>query len=169
MRTRAEQVAAIRADQKLWRELAAEVGAERYEEPGPMGDWSFADMAGHLLGWRNRTIGRLDAAARREPEPPPPWPRELDDDDSFVATDGPDPDAINAWIREQHAGRAPEQLVRDYEASYDRLVTAIESLPDDLLTDPDAFPWIGAPLVTVDFTGHLHEEHLAVVRAWLDG
>jgi hypothetical protein len=169
MRTRAEQIAAIRADQQLWRDLAAEVGPDRYAEPGPMGEWSFGDLAGHLVGWRNRTIARFEAAARAEPEPDAPWPADLDEDDSFQGGGGDDPDAINAWIRDQHAGRAPEQLVADYDASYDRLIAAIESLPDQLLTDPDAFPWIGAPAITVDFTGHLHEEHLPGLRAWLDG
>ena len=57
MRTRAEQIAAIKADQQFWRDLAAEVGPDRYAEPGPMGEWSFGDMAGHLLGWRDRTTG----------------------------------------------------------------------------------------------------------------
>ena len=162
MRTRLELIARIRADQKFWRDLAAEVGPGRYAEPGPMGEWSFADMAGHLLGWRNRTIARVEAAANGAPEPAPPWPPELDDD--------PDEERrINAWIRDQHADRTPEQLVGDYDASYDRLVAAIESLPEDLLTDPGAFPWIGEPLASADFTSHLHDEHMATVRAWLDG
>ena len=38
MRTQADQVAALRADQAFWRALAAEVGPARYAEPGPMGD-----------------------------------------------------------------------------------------------------------------------------------
>ena len=74
MRTRVEQVASIRADQQFWRDLAAEVGPDRHEEPGPMGDWSLAAMAGHLLGWRDRTITRLRAFSRSEPDPADPWP-----------------------------------------------------------------------------------------------
>ena len=62
MRTRAEQLAALHADQQFWQDLAAEVRPDRYGEPGPMGEWSFGDMAGHLVGWRNRTIARLEAA-----------------------------------------------------------------------------------------------------------
>ncbi|HYN68647.1 MAG TPA: maleylpyruvate isomerase N-terminal domain-containing protein [Candidatus Eisenbacteria bacterium] len=158
MRTRTEQTEALRADQQYWRDLAAEVGPDRYAEPGPMGEWSFGDMAGHLLGWRNRTIRRLEAAARGEPEPPDPWPAELEDDD-----------VINDWIHEQHADRSPEQLVRDYDASYDRLITALESLPDEKLTDPNAMPWADDALVNVDFTDHLRDEHVPSVRAWLDG
>jgi len=157
MSTKAEQLAAIRADQQFWRDLAAEVGPERYAEPGPMGEWSFGDMAGHLLGWRNRTIARLEAAGRGEPEPAAPWPPHMDDDDT-----------INDWIRWQDAGRSPEELVGAYEGSYDRLAAAIDALSEEQLTDPDTFEWLGEPLVDVDFTGHLHEEHVPAVRAWLD-
>jgi hypothetical protein len=157
MRTRAEQIAAIRADQQVWRDLAAEVGPDRYGEPGPMGEWTFGDMAGHLLGWRNRTIARLEAFSRDEPEPPNPWPADLEDDD-----------AINAWIRDRDADRSPVAQVGDYDASYDRLASAIETMPDAKLTDPEVIPWIGAALVDVDFTDHLHEEHIPSVRTWLD-
>ena len=158
MRTQAEQIAEIRADQEFWRALAAEVGPGRYAEPGPMGEWSFADMAGHLAGWRARTISRLRAAGRGEPEPAPPWPADLQEDDEV--------DKINAWIRKQHADRTPEQLVADYDASYDRLIDALEAVPAHLQSA--VVPWTGEPLVDVDFTGHLHDEHVAPVRAWLD-
>lgn len=161
MQTKAEQIAAIRADQQFWRDLAAEVGPDRYVEPGPMGEWSFGDMAGHLVGWRNRTLARLVAVAQGEPDPANPWPAELD-------TGDPSDDAVNAWIHAQHVGRSPAQLVADYDASYDRLVAIIESMPDARLTDPTAIPWLEGPLVDVDFTGHLHDEHVPSVRAWLD-
>lgn len=157
MRTRADQIAAIRADQQFWRDLAAEVGPDRYSEPGPMGKWSFGDMAGHLLGWRNRTLARLEAASRGEPDPPDPWPAELEDDD-----------AINDWIHDQHAERSPAQLVGEYDASYDRLIAIIETMPEDTLRNPNALPGAGVAPIDVDFTtGHLHDEHVPAVRAWL--
>ncbi len=159
MRTQAEQIAALRADQEFWRALAAEVGPARYAQPGPMGEWSFADMAGHLTGWRERTINRVLAVARGEPEPAPPWPADLDADD--------DVDKVNDWIREQHAGRAPERLVAEYDASYERLIEALETVPAHL--QRAVVEWADQPLVEVDFTGHLHEEHVEPVRAWLDG
>jgi uncharacterized protein (TIGR03083 family) len=160
MRTKNEAIAALRADQQFWRDLADRVGPDRYAEPGPMGEWTFGDMAGHLVGWRNRTIRRLEAFAHDEPEPPNPWPAELDDDDD-------DDDSINDWIRAQHAGRAPAQLVADYDASYDRVIAAIESVSDAKLTDPEALPELGSALVDADFTDHLHEEHVPAVEAWL--
>jgi hypothetical protein len=159
MRTRTEQIAAIRADQLFWRGLAAEIGPERYSEPGPMGEWSFGDMAGHLLGWRNRTLARLVAFAQGEPDPADPWPSELDADD--------DVDAINAWIQDHQANRSPAQLVDDYDNSFDRLVAIMETIPETKLVDPGAIPFVGGPLVDVDFGGHLHDEHVPGVRAWL--
>ena len=161
MRTKAEAIAAIRADQRFWRDLAAEVGPARYAESGPMGEWSFGDLAGHLLGWRNRTLLRLEAGASGRPQPGNPWPAELDERDD-------DDEGINAWIHEQHAGRPPAELVAAYDASYDRLAAVLDSLPEDVLTDAQAVPWLGAALADVDFTGHLHDEHVPGVRAWLD-
>jgi hypothetical protein len=160
MRTKDEAIGALRADQQFWRDLADRVGPDRYTEPGPMGEWSFGDMAGHLLGWRNRTIARLEAFSRGEPEPPNPWPAELDD-----AADGDD--SINDWIRVQHAGRTPAQLVADYDAAYDRVIAALETMSDAKLTDPNVIPWLDSALVDADFTGHLHDEHVPAVEAWL--
>jgi hypothetical protein len=160
MRTRAEQIEAIRADQRFWRDLAARVGPDRYGSPGPMGEWSFGDMAGHLLGWRERTLSRLAAFALGEPDPPPAWPTALDG-----AND--DDESINAWIHAQHAGRAHAEMVADYDATYDRLIAILETIPDEKLNDPTAIPWVGEALVEVDFTGHLHDEHVPSVDAWL--
>jgi hypothetical protein len=159
MPTRAEHTAAIKADQQFWRDLASEVGPARYDEPGAMGEWTFGDVAGHLVGWRNRTIARLEAAARGEPDPIPFEP----DTDEEV-------DAENVAIREAHAGRPAMELVDAYTDSYDRLIRALDALPESALRDAAAFPWTeGAALIDITFTGHLHEEHVPDVRAWLDG
>jgi hypothetical protein len=158
MRTQADQIAELRADQEFWRALSAEVGRERYAEPGPMGGWSFADMAGHLSGWRERTINRVLALGRGEPAPTSPWGAEPEGEDEVHK--------VNDWIRARDANRAPEELVADYDASYDRLIEALEAVPADLQVA--VVEWAGEPLVEVNFTGHLHDEHVAPVRAWLD-
>jgi hypothetical protein len=147
----------IRAEQQSWRALVDSVGRERMDQPGPMGDWTFKDLVSHLAAWRNRTIGRLDAAARGEPEPPSPWPSELDDDDS-----------INAWIHERDRDLSLDEVLADYDSSFDRLAAAIAALPEKALTDPDYFPWSdGRPLVEADFFSHLRDEHEPSIREWL--
>jgi len=122
-----------------------------------MGEWSFRDLAGHLLGWRNRTIARLEAAVRNQPEPAPPWPAELDDDD-----------VINDWIRDNDRNRSSQELIDAYDASYDRLAAAVEAISPEQFETPGAFGWLdGDALRNADPTSHFHDEHEATVREWL--
>jgi len=159
--SRSAIVARIEAERDHWRDLLAQVGEDRMTEPGPMGEWSFKDLAAHLLGWRNRTIGRLEAAATGAPEPPAPWPPELDEVDD-------DDDAINAWIQEQSRDRSVRDVLDAVEKSYARMGAAVAVLPEEMVTLPDAFPWLeGTSLRDTDLFGHLHEEHEPAIRAWL--
>ena len=147
----------VRADRAVWREMVAAVGPDRFDEPGPMGEWSFGDLAGHLLGWRERSIARLEAAARGERDTPAPWPADLDDDD-----------AVNDWIHERDRGRSAQELVDAYDASFERLAVAIEAIPPEVVDRAASLPWLeGRPLSDLDPTGHFHDEHEASLRAWL--
>src|SRR5436190_13543951 len=108
--TKDQILGTIAADEGDWASLVAEVPAARIDEPGPMGDWSFRDLVSHLLAWRNRTIGRLQAAQAGAPRPANPWPATVSDDDP-----------INAWLRDQDAGRSAQELLGAYAASFARL------------------------------------------------
>lgn len=122
-----------------------------------MGEWSFRDLAAHLLGWRQRTIARLEAAGAGMPEPPPFWPADLAGDD----------DAINAWLHERDLGRGVDEILADVEDSYHRIARAIARLPDSTITDRH-FDWLdGGTLAAADLFGHLHDEHEPSIRAWL--
>jgi hypothetical protein len=152
-------LAHIRSERAWWANLVAEIGEERMTEPGPMGAWTFKDLAAHLLGWRERTIARLEAAADGRPEPPAPWPAELDDDDT-----------INAWIQERSQDRSVREVLDDMDRSYERLASAVAALPERLVTDPDALPWLGGEsLADTDLFSHVHDEHEPSIRAWLAG
>lgn len=147
----------IESERAHWRDLVDEVGEDRMEEPGPMGDWTFKDLASHLLGWRNRSIARYEAAAAGRPEPAPPWPAELKDDDE-----------INPWIRAQDLPRSVREVLDDVDQSYVRLAKAIDSLPVEMVVEPDVFPWLeGESIAQVDLFGHLHDEHEPSIREWL--
>jgi uncharacterized damage-inducible protein DinB len=148
-------VTRIREERDRWHALAAEVGEDRMEEPGPMGEWTFKDLAGHLLGWRERTIARIEAGP--DGNPPTPWPAELQTDDE-----------INAWIYEQHRDRPLRDVLDDLDQTYSRLIRAIEMTPEGQLTSPGRFDWMGEQrLFEADFSGHLYEEHEPAIRAWL--
>jgi hypothetical protein len=153
--------ATIDAEHRAWRDLIAEIGEDRMTEPGPMGDWSFRDLIVHLLGWRERTVARLEAIAAGQPEPPDPWPAELEEDD--------DVDAVNDWIQARGADRSVAELLAAADASYERLGAALSAIPAATLRDPAGIPWLdGTAAVDVDWLSHLHEEHDPSIRAWLD-
>jgi hypothetical protein len=150
----------IDADETAWQQLVADVPPARMDEPGPMGEWSFRDLVSHLLAWRNRTLGRLRAAAAGAPRPPAPWPADLTDDDP-----------INDWFRQQDAGRSARDLLDDYAASFGRLRSAVAAVPEDAFLGetetPGYFRWRdGQGEIQSDFTGHL-ADHAADVRSWL--
>jgi hypothetical protein len=155
-----EQIAAtIEREHAAWRALVDEVGRDRMDEPGPMGEWTFRDLAAHLLGWRERSIGRLRALGEGRGEPPEPWPSDIDDDDV---------DAINAWMQDRMAGRSVDEVLAAVDASYDQLAAALGALPADVLTTPNGIPWLeGESALTTDWLGHLHDEHDEGIRAWL--
>lgn len=151
----------IKADESAWSALVADVPPGRMTEPGPMGDWSFRDLVSHLLSWRNRTIGRLQAAQQGAPRPPAPWPAGMTEDDP-----------INAWFLEQDAGRSAADLLAAYGASFGRVSSAVAALPAEAFISesadsPGYFRWRdSAGEIESDFSGHLLD-HVGDVRAWL--
>lgn len=156
MKTRDELLKEIQDEREAWNALLAEVGEGRMEEPGPMGDWTFKDLAAHLTAWRERTLARLEAGPDGD-VPPTPWPASLETDDE-----------INDWIHAQHRDRPLGDVLADADQSFERLANLIETMPEEDLMTPGRFEWMGAtPLVEADFFGHLHEEHDPSIRAWL--
>lgn len=154
---RAQIVATIEREQATWRALIDKVGRDRMDEPGPMGEWTFKDLAAHLLGWRERTISRVRAVAEGRADPPDPWPDGMDDDDA------------NTWMHGRMAERSVDDVLAAVDASYEALAAALGSLPSEVLTDPQGIPWLdGETALENDWLGHLHDEHDASIRAWLE-
>ncbi|CAN5734684.1 hypothetical protein BH20CHL3_BH20CHL3_06060 [soil metagenome] len=146
-----------------WQALVAEVGAERMSELGPMGEWSFKDLTSHLTGWRGYSISRLEAALRGEGDAPFPWPPVLDTDDE-----------INQWIYDTEKDRPLADVLTGFDATFARLRAVVEEMPEEMLIDPNAFPWmegesLGSALVSGFYFDHWRGEHEPTVRAWLDG
>ena len=123
-----------------------------------MGEWTFGDLAGHLAGWREHRLRELEAVARGEAAPAPPWPAGLVENDE-----------INDWIHDHQSGTVQDRI-HAYDATFERLASAIEALPETMAEDPGAFGWMeGTAPVDGDWGIHLRDEHEPLVRAWLAG
>lgn len=162
MKTRDDLLAEIRQEQAAWRDLLAEIGEDRMEEPGSMGGWTFKDLTAHLLFWNDRTLARIEAGPGGDA--PPPWPESIGHEDEIE-----DWDEVNAWIHEQSRDRTLRDVLDDKDRQYERLADLIAALSDEALMTPGHFDWMGGrALVEAEFFGHLHEEHLPSIRAWLE-
>src|SRR3954462_1434477 len=123
----------VRADRQLWRDVVPEVGRGHMDEPGPMGAWTFKDLTAHLAAWRNYRIPMIVAAGRGETVPAPPWPSDLAEDDY---------DLVNDWFRQRDEDRPLDDVLDDYDASFERLAVALESMPERIAHDPNGLPWM---------------------------
>jgi hypothetical protein len=156
--TKAELLDRIDREHAAWQALVAEVGTERMEEAGPMGEWSFKDLAAHLLGWRQRTIARLRAAGGGPPAAERFWPADIGDDD----------DEVNDWIHDQQKDRPTDAVLADVDRSYVQMREAVDRLDDATVNDPNRFEWLeGQSLAETALFSHLHDEHEPSVREWL--
>jgi len=152
----------IEREREFWDGLVAEIGEEHMLEPGATGDWTFKDVVAHLNGWRSKTLVRLDAAWHSQTPEAPPWPANLSEDD--------DTDEINAWIQQASRDKSLQEVLGEYQRSFQHMHDAVTALSDRDLFEPGRYTWLdGHSLATVisDSFGHLHEEHEPVLRAWL--
>jgi hypothetical protein len=157
MQSKAELLAGLRAEYQGWQALLDQIGPARMDQPGVTGAWSIKDIVAHLTGWRRRTVARLQALGRGQPEPPPLWPAALQSDDE-----------INAWIYQSSQGRSVREVLDESDQVFQQLLAAIEGLPDQVLADAHRLPWMeGRPFSAAEFFGHFHDEHEPEMRAWL--
>lgn len=153
--THAHVIAAIDRERSHWENLAGDVGRERMDEPGVMGEWTFKDLAVHITAWQDHNTRALEAEIAGQPVPKPVWPETLDDEDY---------DSINAWFRDENDDRSLDDVLHDASDAYRRVADAVGKLSEDELNDAARFYWTGGKslgdvIVNGPYFGHLREEH----------
>ncbi len=144
-------------ENRQWEALLESIGEQRMEQPGVAGHWSVKDVVAHITSWRRRTVARLQAVARGEPQPAPIWPSNLTNDDE-----------INAWFYEREHGKSVRQTLDESQQVFQQLRASIEALPEPTIMDANNFPWLeGQPLTAAILFSHFHDEHEADLRAFV--
>jgi hypothetical protein len=140
-----------------WNALLAQIGPERMEIPGVVGDWSVKQLVAHLSWYEAAIVEGAEHALstgtfkRRRPE-------------------GVSMDEMNARIASESRNRPVTEVLAEADSVFARLLPLIESCPENLLNDPgvlglpqDMVPWMG---VANNSYAH-YREHEPDLRAWL--
>jgi hypothetical protein len=149
--------AILRTERTTWNALLAQVGPERMEISGVVGDWSVKQLVAHLT-WYERAVVegaeqflRTGIFTRRRPE-------------------GVSMDAMNAQIADESRTRPAAEVLSEADEVFGQLLMLIEACPDNLLNDPhvlgldaDMVPWMG---VANNSYAH-YRAHEPELRAWL--
>jgi hypothetical protein len=164
LNSRAALLETVRGLREELDRVVAASGAERIEQPGSFGEWTFKDVITHLTGWRQVTAARLEAGLHCT-EPTFPWPAHLSEEH--------DVDAINRWFYERSRDKPLAEVLHESRDSFERVERALAEMPEDDLLMPGRFSWVHwtdeglGPAVVRGTYGHYHEEHEPSIRAWL--
>jgi hypothetical protein len=148
----------VREERARWEALLAQVGDEHMLQPGALGEWTFKDLAAHLNAWWFYELVGLEALLAGE-TPHHPWP-----------ADWP-VDRQNRWIYEANKDRPLADVLAESRAFFERLEGLLTRLPEPVLRESAAIPWLqGRPLGMGFLDGcleHLYGEHWPELSAWM--
>jgi hypothetical protein len=107
------------------------IPAARWREGGVWGDgWTVCDLVAHLAEWQRLFLGWYDDGLRGvAPEMPAP---------GYKWSETP---ALNRAIWRKHRMRSQAEVMKDFEAGYQRILQVVESLPSRKLLAPGTFEW----------------------------
>lgn len=150
-------VSILQSERARWNALLAEVGPERMEIAGAVGEWSVKDLVAHLTWYEQAVVegarqvlggGRF---TRRRPE-------------------GVSLDEQNARILTASRARPARAVLAEADGVFTDLVTILAAAPQNLLNDPhvlglpdDMVPWMG---VANNSYAH-YREHEPDLRTWI--
>jgi len=132
---------------------------EQLTTAGVSDTWSIKDILAHLTGWQQRTLDRLDAAAQHtEPRTP------------NIANDE-EMNQLNERFYQENGERPLAEVLADYHAAYQRMVTAVEQAEDADLFQAGRFSWFGDSPLWELVAGNTYEhiqEHIGAIQNWLE-
>ncbi len=126
--------------------LIAPLDDDAMTRPIGGGEWSVKDHLAHITWWEQRIIRTLRDGAPDLAE-------------TLGAVDISDTDQINAAIFAANRDRPLADVRGAFDASYQEMLTLIETLPDE--TFVERYDWLNG-----NAGGH-YDEHLQMLRGWL--
>lgn len=153
---KAELLAIIQTGYDQFEALLASLPAEQMTIPGVNGSWSVKDNLAHLAAWHNYQATRLHAVLNgTAPSDPAPG----------LETE----DEINEYFYQRDKDLPLAEVLAEFRASYQRLLTATQALGWETLNKP--FPWFDNDVPIGGYclgntVGH-YELHGEIIQRWL--
>jgi hypothetical protein len=151
--------------------LYEEIYAERYAlentlasldksemtNPTLEGGWSVKDVLAHIVDWEQRMIQWINESLDGEgPDLPSDWSDEILNN-------------LNREIFERNKDREYQDVLDEFQLSYQQSWKAVKRLTEDDLFDPERFAWReGKPMwyiVEANMSGH-YKEHNEAIKNW---
>jgi uncharacterized protein (TIGR03083 family) len=153
--TKEELIAAI---ETAWERLQAALGDlsdEQMTRQPVTGRWTIKDLLAHIAVWESRLVTNLYKVERGVPPEVNITPAQVD--------------RLNEQFYREQKDRPLERVLEDIHAVHLALLNRLESMPDNVLTDPRQFKWMkGQPLgslVAEDSFEH-YREHAEEIEQW---
>lgn len=150
---KSELLAKVSQSRAEFEALIAQFSDEQMLQPALPGGWTVKDALAHVAWWARRGYIVLNAVSDGlEPE---------------YSLDESDVDNVNRNTYETNRLRPLADVRREETEAYCALFALVESLPDDVLSDPSKFEWTkGKPLsVVVEWNTFAHyDEHMPDLR-----
>jgi hypothetical protein len=159
MSTKAETLAALRAEFDRWQAILSNLTDAQIHTPQSPSHWTVKDVVAHLWAWQSRTLARVQAAVDGTAPQYEPWPPQFDPEVPE------EPDDLNAWLYDAYRDRPWAAVYADWQSRYQRIIALAEAIPEPDLTDPARFDWLGTHALgfILRASAHHHAEH----RGWL--
>ncbi|HWQ47235.1 MAG TPA: ClbS/DfsB family four-helix bundle protein [Longilinea sp.] len=117
----------------------ADLGKEEMLRPGVTGAWSVKDILAHLTAWEKLFLGWYSAGLKGSAMETSP-----------VGMCQTAMDSINERIYAQNKDRNLEDVLTEFQASFQEVMDVIEAIPEEDMFGKGRYPWTGK-LVLVDY------------------
>ena len=116
---------------RLEKNLAV-LSAEELIQPGVTGTWSVKDILAHVVAWERLFLNWYSTGVQgRTPDITP------------VGLSQKSIDALNQQIYEKNRWRSLDDILAEFQTSYQEIVTVIEAIPEEDLFVHGRFTWTG--------------------------
>jgi len=136
--------------------LLAPLSEEQMTSPTVNGPWSIKDNIAHLTVWQGYLLEQLQGIIDGK-EPPEFMPGLTTEDE------------INERVYQENRDRSLAEVLAAFRASYQRVLTTVQSLSEEALNAPSPWSKSGNPIwpfIAGNTYGH-YEEHGNIIRRWL--